>query len=105
MKLSESRGGTTLGLLLERAGIRMPEDDPDDPNAPEEDRIWSFASREYARQASRKAWVMLSSLRDTWESTEFPALKTNPGISCVFRIAPHRVDRVTDLRKPPRMRG
>ncbi|OON79170.1 hypothetical protein [Streptomyces tsukubensis] len=87
-KIAVTRGqnGATLAMRLAAGGLRPPEAEL---HTPETVEFWNFASKEFAAQASGKVWfVRGTSLRpdNTWEAVEFPALKANPKVTCVFRI-------------------
>ena len=87
-KIAQARGGTTLEMLIERRGIKLPPWDPSDPAVI---AAWDGASSEYSGHASGLArGVIGDSLRagNTWERTELPVLRSSPRVTAIIRIDP-----------------
>ncbi|MEV0388217.1 hypothetical protein [Nonomuraea sp. NPDC050643] len=104
--IARSLGGTTLESLMDSRGIPQAKWDPVaagwDPDEKAWDILknhvedaWTKVSLDYARNASGEVRVVLgASLRpgNVWESTEFPALKSNPNVTKIIRIDPVTMD-------------
>ena len=88
MKYAEENGGTTLELLMERKGIKMPIWDNSDPNSI---KAWENASAEYAKQASGVVRAIIGSKvrpESVWLRIELNALKANPNVTKIIVIDP-----------------
>jgi hypothetical protein len=86
--VAKSRGGTTLEMLIEERGIKMPDWDPKDPAVK---KAWQDISAEYAKEASGEVRVVLGdTLRpgNIWETRELPALKANSAVTKITAIDP-----------------
>lgn len=97
--IARSRGGTTLEMLVEIRGIKMPKWDSSDPASV---RAWEEISAEYARGASGQVRAIVGDrLRpgNVWETRELPALRANPAVTQIVVIDPSTlVERVVLAR-------
>lgn len=81
-------GGTTLEMLLEARGIKMPMWDAPNPASV---AAWRDASAQFARGTSGEVRAVLGdSLRpgNIWQTVEMPALQANPNVTRIIRVNP-----------------
>ncbi|MFF1823620.1 FG-GAP-like repeat-containing protein [Kribbella sp. NPDC058245] len=90
--IASVRGGSTLEMLLDNAHLVMPRLKPRTQPAVD---AWDYASRSMARSASGSSYVVKGDTvrpGNVWERVEFPALKANPLINCVYEITARTAD-------------
>ena len=86
-KIAKDNGGTTLELMIENNGIKMPEWS-DDPIVQVK---WGEISRVYAEQVEGEVRAVVGeSLREgnIWETIELPRLMNNPNVTKIITIDP-----------------
>lgn len=86
--IASARGGTTLEMLLEDRGIKLP---PWDAGNPSVVAAWENASAEYARNASGTVRAVIGAeMRpgNVWQTQELPALLSNPKVTKIIVIDP-----------------
>jgi hypothetical protein len=79
-------GGTTLEMLLESRGIKMPVWDASNPTSV---AAWKDASASFAQGASGDVRVVLGgnvSPTSIWQTTELPALRSNPNVTSIISV-------------------
>lgn len=87
-KIAREKHGTTLEMMIEEKGIKMPAWDPNDPASI---KAWEDISEEYAQGVSGEVrGVIGQSLRpnNIWQNKELPALKANPKVTKITTIDP-----------------
>ncbi|HEX2355526.1 MAG TPA: hypothetical protein VHI50_03560, partial [Micromonosporaceae bacterium] len=86
--IAKARGGTTLEMLMEERGIKLPTWDPSNPATVQ---AWKDASEAYAQGASGQVRAVVGTdLRpgNVWEDVELPALMRNPNVTSIVKIDP-----------------
>jgi hypothetical protein len=86
--IAGKRGGTTLEMLIEERGIKMP---PWDQSNPASIKAWEDISSEYANGVSGEVRAVIgNSLRpgNIWQTKELPRLLKNPNVTKITVIDP-----------------
>lgn len=86
-EIARARGGRTLEMQLEQAGIHMPIYDGTAPTV----QAWKNASRAFAQQANGKVTAILGpnlNPESIWLTVELKALKNNPNITQITVLDP-----------------
>jgi len=87
-QIAVSQSGTTLEALIENRGIEMPKWDATNPDVVQ---AWQDISADYANGAAGTVRAVIGeSLRpgNIWETSELPALMSNPNVTRIITIDP-----------------
>jgi hypothetical protein len=84
--LAAKNQGSTLEMRIEQAkALKM----PPPRTGVEAKAAWRYISGAFARQAAGNAFVVLGKCvrpTNTWDTTEFPNLKANKAMKCVYKF-------------------
>lgn len=88
VEVASKLGGVTLEMMLEKAGIEMPEWNFEDA---EGIQAWNAVSDAFAEQVSGDVRAVIGDQMrpgSIWETTELPRLKNNPNVTSITVVNP-----------------
>jgi hypothetical protein len=99
LEIAEANGGVTLESLMENRNIILPLYNAGDP---QNLKVWTDVSREYAKQASGEVKAVVGQSlgsSNIWEDIELPALIANPNVTKITKIDPaSRIETIIFVR-------